>query len=132
MRCRDARRVTMAAVGLWLLLYAPTVGSGGVAEDADVAGTWDMTVESPQGSGHSTVVLRQDGSRLTGTYRGRIGESALEGIIHEDQIRFSVTLKFKDQPITVTYTGSVDRQTMRGTAQFGDYASADWSARRKP
>jgi hypothetical protein len=101
------------------------------ADDANVAGTWDMTVESPQGTAHPLVVLRQSGSRVTGTYRGRLGEVSLQGSVRDNRIQFSVTLKFQDQPITVTYTGTVDREAMTGTAQFGDAGSGTWSAQRR-
>ncbi len=120
--------VLAAALALSIVLLRP----GGAAEDANVAGTWEITVRSTQGTGRPTIILRQDGSHLTGTYRGRMGESALEGTIRENHIRFSVTLKFQDQPISVTYDGTVDQETMRGTAQFGDDGAADWSAKRKP
>ncbi len=102
-----------------------------LAIDTDVSGTWDMAVESQQGTAHPTIVLKQSGEKITGTYRGRMGETSLEGTIRGDRIRFSVTLKFQDQPITITYSGTVQNDTMRGTAQFGDSGSGSWSASRK-
>jgi hypothetical protein len=97
----------------------------------DVTGTWQMTVESPQGTAHPSLVLKQDGEKLTGTYKGRIGESRLEGTVNNDRIRFTVTLKFQDQPFVITYTGTVEQDTMKGTAQFGEAGSGNWSAQRK-
>ena len=90
-----------------------------------------MTVESAQGTAHPSLLLKQSGSRVTGTYRGRLGEVPLHGTMRESRIQFSVTLKFQDQPITVTYTGTVEKEAMRGTAQFGDDGSGKWSAQRK-
>jgi len=35
---------------------------------ADVTGTWKLSVETPNGTGTPTVILKQDGEKLTGTY----------------------------------------------------------------
>jgi|WetSurMetagenome_2_1015567.scaffolds.fasta_scaffold352277_2 hypothetical protein len=118
-----------ALIAVFALAFV--IGTVAIAAETDVAGTWDMTVESPQGTAHPMLVLRQNGSRITGTYRGRLGEAPLQGSLTDDRIQFSVTLKFQDQSTTVTYTGTVDRDAMNGTAQFGENGSGKWSARRK-
>lgn len=76
-------------------------------------------------------MLKQAGERLTGSYKGRLGDSALEGSIKGNEIRFAVKLKFQDQEVTITYSGTVEKDSMKGTAQFGDRGSAPWTARRK-
>jgi hypothetical protein len=100
------------------------------AAGEDVTGTWNLTVETPGGTANPSVVLKQEGQKLSGTYKGRMGETNLAGTIEDKQIRFSVTLKFEDQSFVVTYTGTVDNDTMKGTVQFGDQGSGNWSARR--
>jgi hypothetical protein len=69
---------------------------------ADVTGTWEMEVKSQEGTAHPTITLKQEGERITGTYQGKIGESALEGTIKGAEIRFAVNLKFQDVSYTVT------------------------------
>ena len=98
---------------------------------ADVTGTWLMTVEAPEGTAHPTILLKQEGERITGTYRGRMGESDLSGTIKGGEIRFSVTLKFQDVSYVVVYSGSVSDDSMKGTARFGDAGTGDWSAKRR-
>jgi hypothetical protein len=116
-----------------ILLASLTVSAAAAPpEPVDVTGNWQMTVESPQGNtAHPSMVLKQDGEKLTGTYRGRMGESKLEGTVTDNRIRFSVTLKFQDQPFTIIYSGVVEQDTMTGTAQFGEAGSGKWSAQRK-
>ncbi len=108
--------------------------SGGIIAAAaeDVTGTWDIKVETAQGTATPSVTLRQQGEKLAGTYKGRMGESALEGTIKGDQIQFSVKLKFQEQEFVVRYTGKVEGEAMSGTVQFGNSRSAKWTARRKP
>lgn len=96
----------------------------------DVSGTWELKLESPGGSGSATLVLRQQGRKITGRYRGRMGESAVEGSIDGKRIEFSVVLKFQDTSYNVRYSGTVEGDAMRGNAQFDDSGSGRWSARR--
>jgi hypothetical protein len=119
----DALVVGLFAAGLAFLPVS--------ADAADVSGQWDLTVESGQGTATPVVVFRQDGERLAGTYRGRMGETALQGTIRGNNIQFTVKLKFRDQDFVVTYTGTVDGSAMKGTVRFGDSSSGSWTARRR-
>jgi len=97
----------------------------------DVSGPWDLTVQTQQGTASPAVNFKQDGERLAGTYRGRMGETALQGTLKGNNIQFTVRLKFRDQDFLVTYTGTVEGNAMKGTVQFGNSASGTWTARRK-
>lgn len=110
-----------------VILHAFSASSFG---QTDVSGAWDMTVESDTGAGDALVTFRQDGQDLTGTYKGRMGESALTGSIRDTSIQFSVTLRFRDITFTVTYRGKVEGDGMQGTADFGEGKSGTWRARR--
>ena len=101
------------------------------AQEVRVAGTWDITLETGRGTANPSMTLAQDGEKITGTYRGRLGESKLEGTLKGNAIQFSVTLKFQDQPVTISYRGTVDGDSMKGTVQFGDRGSGSWTAKRR-
>ena len=117
---------------LAVLLALPMVAAGGPCLGADdVSGNWDLKVESAQGTATPSITLKQQDEKLTGTYKGRMGESALKGSIKDGKIRFSVTLKFRDQEFVVTYSGTVEGGSMSGTVQFGDSSSGKWTATRK-
>lgn len=123
-------RKKSACVGL-VLAFCICTAVGAVAA-ADVSGTWDLVVETPQGKGTPYITVRQQDGKLSGRYYGRMGESALEGTLRDNRIQFSVTLRFQDQSFTVTYSGTVEGDAMRGTAQFGDSGSGTWTAKRRP
>jgi len=118
------------AAAIWILLIAFAWPGPAKAAIADVTGTWLMTVEAPEGTAHPTILLKQEGERITGTYRGRMGESDLSGAIKGGEIRFSVTLRFQDVSYVVVYSGSVSDDSMKGTARFGDVGTGNWSAKR--
>ena len=62
-----------------------------VAEPAKVEGKWNVVLQLESITGHPVLTLKQDGEKLTGTYEGRYGPSALEGEIKEKKIAFAVT-----------------------------------------
>jgi hypothetical protein len=97
----------------------------------DVSGPWDLTTESQQTTAKPLIIFKQEGEKLTGTYRGRMGEASLQGTLKGNKIQFSVRLKFRDEDFPVTYTGTVEGSTMKGTVQFGDSSSGKWTARRR-
>ncbi|MBZ5495009.1 MAG: hypothetical protein LAP85_01285 [Acidobacteriia bacterium] len=113
-----------------LVILLPLV-SPAEPEAVDVTGTWDMTVESQQGTAHPSISLKQEGEKITGIYRGQMGESSLAGTIKGNDIGFTVSLKFQDVAYTVNYTGSVTGDNMKGTARFSNAGTGNWSARRR-
>ncbi len=128
---RNHRRLCFATA--WILLLWVTPFSAGLparTEAIDVTGAWDLTVESQEGTSHPSITLKQDGERITGTYEGKIGGS-LEGTIKGNQINFSLNLKFQDSSYTVTYSGTVTKNSMKGSVRFGNTGTGSWSAIRR-
>jgi hypothetical protein len=125
------RPLLWSAIICFAMLPAALAHPVGV-ETLNVSGDWDLKVETPQGTATPSITLNQQGERLSGTYRGRMGETALEGTIQDDgSIRFSVKLKFQDQEFLVIYSGKVDGAEMSGTVKFGESRSGKWTAHRK-
>ena len=103
------------------------------AKAANVAGNWTMTLEMSMGTGTPTLVLKQDGEKITGSYTGRYGTFALEGTIKERAIVFTFTMTAEGESVPMTFTGDVaaDGQTMKGKASLGEMGDATWSAKRE-
>jgi hypothetical protein len=99
-------------------------------EKADVSGVWDLTIESPQGTHTPLATFKVDGEKLTGTLKGQRGEVPLTGTIRGNEIKFTYTIKFQDADLTITMIGTIDKDTMKGTADFGGLASGNWSGKR--
>lgn len=100
------------------------------AEPAKVAGQWNVTLELGSIKGHPTIELKQDGEKLTGTYRGRYGAAPLEGAVKENQIGFSVTMNAEGQQTTGYFSGIVEGDKMSGTVEFEGAGEGTWSASR--
>jgi hypothetical protein len=100
----------------------------------DVSGTWQLTVETSQGSGSPTVVLRQQGDQLTGTFNSQIfGEAKLTGTVKGNAIEFGFEGDAGGQTIKVSYKGTIESpNAMKGTAVYaGIDDRATWSAVKK-
>jgi hypothetical protein len=97
----------------------------------DVTGSWEVTVESPQGTIVSAATYKQDGEKLTGTHVGRMGEVALAGTVKGTDIAYTITVDAQGQSFTLSYSGKVDGDTITGSVDFGGMGSASWTAKRK-
>ena len=101
---------------------------------AEVSGTWQITVETSQGSGSPTVVLRQQGEQLTGTFNSQIfGEAKITGTVKGNAIEFAFEGDAGGQTIKVSYKGTIESPTtMKGTAVYAGFEDkATWSAVKK-
>ena len=101
---------------------------------ADVSGTWQFNVETNQGSGRPTVVLRQDGEKLAGTFTSRIfGEVAITGSVKGNVFEFGFVGEAGGQKVKVSYHGTVESATtMKGTAVYTGFDDkVTWTATKK-
>lgn len=97
----------------------------------DVTGTWLFEVSSPAGAGTRTVTFKQDGEKITGKYTGQYGDSDLTGTVKGEDISFWFDVNAEGTSVRVTYTGKVDKDTMKGTLSLGDLGEGTFTAKRK-
>lgn len=89
---------------------------------ADVSGTYTWSGGMGGGGGggggggnENTLVLKQDGTKLTGSLTGgRGGEQQIEdGSVDGTAIKFAVTREFNGNKFTTHYEGTVDGDTLK-------------------
>ena len=100
------------------------------AEPAKVDGVWNVLLELEGITGHPTLTLKQDGEKITGTYEGRYGPSALRGTVKDTAIQFTVTMIAEGTQTTGSFAGTVEGDTMKGTVDFEGAGDGTWSAAR--
>jgi hypothetical protein len=118
------------AFGLAVLL-----GLGNPALAADVNGTWKWSVEFNGNTVETTLKLKQDGDKLTGTITGRQGsESPIDdGKVSGDKVTFSVTREFNGNKMVRSYEGTVSGDTITGQSKAtrdGQEQTREWVAKR--
>jgi len=104
-----------AAVGAIMILVAAMSAVRGAAQaKVDVTGKWALNVETSAGAGQPTFTFKQDGEKLTGHYTGTFGEADLTGTVKGADISFAFTVDAQGTALKETYTGTVDKDTMKG------------------
>jgi hypothetical protein len=101
----------------------------------EAAGSWTMTVESPQSKDENTVTIKKDGSTLSGTISGsRITQPTnLEGVaLDGNALSFKYTIDIGGQSVTVAVEVTIDGDTFKGTATAGQFGSFPAEGKKNP
>ena len=86
---------------------------------ADIDGKWVGQVQTQQGTGEVTIVLKADGEKLTGTFTSQLGEAPIQdGSIKGDAVAFKVIREFQGNKITVVYKGKLAGDEIKMTRTF--------------
>jgi hypothetical protein len=91
---------------------------------ANVAGAWKISVTGETGNAEQTIVLKQDGNKITGTFKGPRQSGPLEGTVDGKNISFHVSTR-----VPLDYKGTIDGDTMKGTLT-GRGKTGDWTGTR--
>ena len=109
------------------LTFAPRLG----AQATNVTGEWAFNVTTDQGGGTPTITFKQDGEKLTGKYAGQLGNSDLTGTVKGSDITFNFTVDVQGQQAPVTYKGTVEKNTMKGTLDIAGMVNGTFTATKK-
>lgn len=112
------------------------VGQARAADKADPTGTWKWSVTFNNQTRESTLKLKLEGDKLTGSMLGRNNaETPIEDASFKDgEIKFSVTRERNNQKFTTKYSGKLEGDTIKGKSEFdrnGQVRSRDWEAKRE-
>jgi imidazolonepropionase-like amidohydrolase len=107
--------------------------SGASGEAASLAGTWTLNASFGPQQITSTLVLEQQGSRLSGRVENeRFGTSEIsEGSATGNSFRFATTANFGGQSISLSYEGTVNGNRMSGTVTT-PHGAIPFSGTRNP
>lgn len=95
---------------------------------ANVTGKWAFSVVTENGTGTPTVVLKQEGDKITGTYESsRMGVRNIEGTMKKDSIFFAL----KGGEVELKFVGVVvDADNMKGVVDFAGQGGASFTGVR--
>jgi hypothetical protein len=126
------RRAQFAGAVISVALLAAIAPLVRAADDApaNVAGTWQFSADSPQGTFNATLTIQQDGATIKGTQKSEFGDAAITGTVKGNAIQFTVTVNSPNGSFTVDHDGTVTGDTMKGTFKMND-GSGSWSATRQ-
>lgn len=89
-----------------------------------VDGTWNIAIETPMGTRNSTLVLKADGDKLTGTQsEGPDSTQIADGTVSGNQLSWKVSIT-NPMPMDLDFTAEVEGDKISGkaaTAMFGSF-----------
>ena len=93
-------------------------------------GTWNLTMQTPMGERRSTLTLATAGGTLTGSQEaeGNTTEIA-EGSVNGNDVSWKVSIT-SPMPLTLTFNGTVDGNSLNGTADTGMFGSFPFEGTR--
>jgi len=96
---------------------------------ADLTGTWSAAVVLDAGSGTANFVFQQEGTTLSGTYSGVLGEAKVTGTVMGDKVEWSFD---GGQAGKVSFQGTLDGPArIKGTAEYGVLGKGTFTAEKK-
>jgi hypothetical protein len=129
----DVMKRLMAAT---VLVVLANVASPVRADDqANLTGTWKSKVNFGGQARESTLKLKLDGGKLTGSVTGRMGQEMpiQDGKYEKGEVSFNVVREANGQKFTLKYHGKVTGDEIKGQMEFereGNSQSIDWEAKR--
>jgi hypothetical protein len=114
------------------LLAVLICGVAIAAQTPDITGKWDMSIGTSQGSSPATLTVTKGGEKLAGTISSAMGEAPVDVTIKEKTVALELSIQTANGEMKIIMSGTVDGDTMKGTADFGGRGTGEWSAKRTP
>ena len=125
------RTLILSIISVAIIAATAMAASLTRAQEVNVTGTWNMTVETQAGSGSPTMTLKQDKETLTGTYKGQLGEASVKGTIKGKEIKITFKVNVQDMDLDCEYTGTVDGNTMKGKVKLGELGEGTFTGKKQ-
>jgi hypothetical protein len=121
--------VRLACALAAVAICSTAVSSLAVADDVDLSGTWEFSVELAGQQGTPEFTLKQDGEALSGKYKGQFGEADVTGKIKDAELEITFELEPGQKAL---YSGTVEKDgTLKGKVDYAGQASGTWTGKRK-
>ena len=97
-------------------------------EASPFAGKWNVNVQNPNGAVDSTMDLKVDGKKVTGTLTSQMGDAKLEGEIADAKLTVWFSMDANGQTLNITFVGTMQKDgSLAGTLSFGQ-GELNWTA----
>jgi hypothetical protein len=97
---------------------------------ANVTGKWSLSIETPQGPMTVAMVLKQEGSKVTGTLAGPQGETALEGQFVDGTLTFGISFEGGGGSMQLSFSAKLAEDGSLAGVMSGPMGEIPWTAVR--
>ena len=105
----------------------PPVPTGTIA---NLAGSWDVTINYSRGVALQQFMLTQEGDVLSGTQKGEVYSSSLKGKVVANHAMLSGTMQVSGTEVPYAFMGVVSDGSFTGDVKLGEYGAATFKAIR--
>jgi imidazolonepropionase-like amidohydrolase len=101
----------------------------------EIAGTWSVTTETPQGKSETTLTIKKDGSNYSGSVSGgRLPQAVdLEKVeLSGNILKYSYTFPMGGQSLKVDVEATVEGTGFKGTATAGSFGNFPVEGKKDP
>ena len=117
---------TLSVVLVAMLLAAPLA-----AQKFDMTGEWAFEVTTDAGTGSPTFSLKQTGDKVTGKYKGILGEADVTGSGTGKTFKLTFSGDAQGTTITAVYDGEFESATsVKGKMDMGGVASGTFTGKK--
>ena len=98
-----------------------------------LTGTWSVSLELPNINATPTMVLKQDGEKLTGDYISQqYGKFPVTGTVKGSDVTITFAMNVEGTALNVVYAGKIDKDgKIAGTVNLGDMMNGTFAATRQ-
>jgi uncharacterized pyridoxal phosphate-dependent enzyme len=95
---------------------------------ANLAGTWNVTIDYVRGVGEQQFILQQDSGTVSGEQKGEIFNATLHGKVDTDHARLASVMETNGYQVSFVFTGVVSGNKFSGDVKMGEYGAATFTA----
>jgi hypothetical protein len=123
-------RKILTTAGIALLALAIQVAPA--MAQANVAGTWALILQGPEGDVNAEVVLAQAGTTVTGTIvmDGVDAAELTNGMVEGNTLKFVLAISVQGMDLALDATGTVTGEAMAGELSVPDFGGFPFRATR--
>ncbi len=109
----------------------PAVTTISAQAKIDISGDWVFDVQTDQGGGSPSFSFKQDGTKLTGRYKGLFGEADLTGTVTGKTMKFAFNADAEGTAVTITYEGEIESNaSIKGKVDLGGVGAGTFTGKR--
>ena len=96
-----------------------------------VDGTYKIEMDTPMGKQESTLTLKTDGGKLSGSTESMFGKLDFSGgTVTGDSFAFTMKMSGPMGDMQLDYTGQVSGDNISGSVKAGDFGSSPFKGKR--
>jgi hypothetical protein len=97
---------------------------------ANVSGKWSLSLETPQGPMTVAMVLKQEGTKVTGTLAGPQGETPTEGQFVDGTLTFGISFDGGGGSMQLSFSAKLAADGSLAGVMSGPMGEIPWTAVR--